>query len=191
MQFFFWKYITFIEDDDNRHSIGLSASQESIDEGSRSLRIIHRYHKQRLVYISCQNMTLLTEVRWFTNDIVLAVFDRRDKCRTLLVGNKLYIIAYSHRIGAADALQSEIALDFTFYQLAIVCLDGVPAACIFNNESSHYHLLNNVSPEWFRLSWFPSPSRPSGFRAAWCTCRGVSANRSQHPSPSLQKVHPW
>ena len=27
---------------DNRHSIGLSASQESVDEGSRSLRIIHR-----------------------------------------------------------------------------------------------------------------------------------------------------
>ena len=53
----------FIKDDDNRHSIGLSASQESVDEGSRSLRIIHRYHKQRLVYISCQNMTLLTEVR--------------------------------------------------------------------------------------------------------------------------------
>ena len=35
----------------------------------------------------------------------------------------------------------EIALYLAFNKLAIVSLDGVPAACILNNESSHYHLL--------------------------------------------------
>ena len=53
----------------------------------------------------------------------------------------------NNAVAKSDKEELITALDFTFNQLAIVCFDGVPAACIFNNESSHYHLLNNVSPE--------------------------------------------
>ena len=141
MELFFGKKIGLVEDDDDWHSICLGTCQESVDEGGRCLWVIHRNHKQCLVYIGSQDMTLLAEIRRFTDDIVSAVFDGRDEGGAFLVGDKLHIVTHSHRICTADALQSEIAFYFTFNQLAIVGLDGVPAACILNNESSHYHLL--------------------------------------------------
>ena len=51
---------------------------------------------------------------------------RRRKCDS---------ITHSNRIRAANASQTEISLDLTINQLAIVRQDGVPAACILYDES--------------------------------------------------------
>ena len=54
-----------------------------------------------------------------------------------VVDGKMHPVAHCHRISTADALQTEITLYLTINQLAIVCTDGVPAACILNDESLH------------------------------------------------------
>ena len=82
-------------------------------------------------------MTLLGEVDTLADDIVTAVFNLRNQSRPLIVRYYLYPIAHCHRIGTADALQTEIALNLTINQLAIVRSNGVPAACILNDESLH------------------------------------------------------
>ena len=43
------------------------------------------------------------------------------------------MVTHSHGVGAADALEAEVALYLTIDKLAtVVGLDGVPASCISN-----------------------------------------------------------
>ena len=54
-----------------------------------------------------------------------------------MVGDNLNTITHSNRVGATDTLQAKVALHLTIKKLVIVCEDGVPAACVLNDESLH------------------------------------------------------
>ena len=53
-----------------------------------------------------------------------------------MVQQYLNTVAHSHRIGAADAFQTEITFNLARYNWSLVCLDEVPAPCIFDDKSS-------------------------------------------------------
>ena len=82
-------------------------------------------------------MALLTQIGRFADNVVATVFYGRNKGGSLLIGNKLHMVAHSHSVGAAYSLQTEIALYLAFNKLAIVSLDGVPASSIFDDKSFH------------------------------------------------------
>ena len=57
-----------------------------------------------------------------------------DKGGTLLIGHHFYAVTHGHGIGAADALQSEVALDFAVNHLALpVGFHGIPTARILDD----------------------------------------------------------
>ena len=56
-----------------------------------------------------------------------------DESCSFLVDDDVYIIAHSHRVGASDALQTEITFDFTFNESAVFGFYLIPASCIFND----------------------------------------------------------
>ena len=56
-------------------------------------------------------------------------------------GTKRNPIADGDGVGASDALETEVSLNFTLYRLSIVREDGVPTACIFNDEAVHYTVM--------------------------------------------------
>ena len=60
-----------------------------------------------------------------------------DESRAFLVFYNRNIVAHSHGIGRANALQPEVTLYFAGQHSATVSLDSVPAARAFNNESVH------------------------------------------------------
>ena len=82
-------------------------------------------------------MRLLRQVRGAADDVVLAVLDFGDEGGAFFVLDNLHEVAHSHRIGAADAFQAEVAFYLAFDALAFVGLDEVPAACIFDDKPSH------------------------------------------------------
>ena len=124
--------VGLIEDEHYRHTVGLGRRQEAIDERGAGLRVGHGDHQEGLIHIGGDDMTLLGEVDALADDVVAAVLDRRDKAPI-----KLYPVAHGHRVSRANALQSEITLYLTIKQLAIVCLDGVPTACVLYDKTLH------------------------------------------------------
>ena len=62
VQLLLGEQVALVEHDDDGHSVCLGSSQESVDEGGGSLRVIHGNHKQRLIEISRKDVTLLAEV---------------------------------------------------------------------------------------------------------------------------------
>jgi hypothetical protein len=75
-------------------------------------------------------MTLFGEVDALADDVVAAVFNLNDKAVL-----DFHAVAYGHGIGAPNAAQSEVALDFIIGSQSIVCQDGVPTAGILDDES--------------------------------------------------------
>ena len=122
--------VGLVEDEDHRHPISLSRCQKAIDEGSGGLRVVDSDHQKRLIDIRRQDMTLFGEVLRLADDVVTAVFDLGDE--TFGHANP---VTHGYRVGGADTLQSEVTFYFTVNQLAIVCQNGVPAACIPNDQS--------------------------------------------------------
>jgi len=133
VQFVVGEHVSLVEHQDHRHTISLGSSQEPVYEGGGSLRIVDRHDEQRLIDVGGEYMALLAQVWRLTDDVVAPVLYRGDEGSALLVGDQFHAVAHSHGIGAADALQSEVSLDFAFDKLAIVGLDGVPASCILND----------------------------------------------------------
>jgi len=122
--------VGLIEDEHYWHVVGLGRRQEAVDERGAGLRVGHSDHQEGLIYIGRNDMALLGEVDALADDVVAAILDRRDKAPI-----KLYPVAHGHRVSRANALQSEISLYLTIKQLAIVCLDGVPTACVFYDKT--------------------------------------------------------
>ena len=127
--------VGLVEDEDYRDAIGLSRSQEPVDKGSRGLGVIDSDHQESLIDISRNDMTLFGKVDTLADDIVPTVLNVSNKGCTFGICHNSDPITHSNRIRAADAFQTEIPLDLTINQLAIVRQDGVPAACILNDES--------------------------------------------------------
>ena len=78
-------------------------------------------------------MTLFRKVDALPDDIVATILNLCDE----VPFRDTDTIAYSHRIRAPYASQTEVSFHFTIKQLAIVCLDGVPAACVFYHKTLH------------------------------------------------------
>ena len=78
-------------------------------------------------------MTLLGEIDALANDIVTTVFNVDNP--TFVVDRNT--VSDSHRVRTPYAFDTEITLDLTINQLAIVREDGVPAACILDDEAFH------------------------------------------------------
>ena len=87
-------------------------------------------------------MALLAQVGRLSNDVIAPVFYGGDKGSPFLIGDKLHVVAYGHRVGTAYSFQSEIALYLAFDKLAIIGLDGVPASCVFDDKSFHLPILD-------------------------------------------------
>ena len=127
--------IGLVEDEDDGHAIGFGRGKKTIDEGGRGLGIVDGNDEQRLIDIGGDDMTLLGEVDALADDIVAAILNLGDEGCTLLVGDNLNTITHSNRVGATDTLQAKVALHLTIKKLVIVCEDGVPAACVLNDET--------------------------------------------------------
>ena len=78
---------------------------------------------------------MLGKVGGTADDVILPVLYLADKGRTFLVQYDVYVIAYSHGIGASYAFQPEVPFDFTFNLPSVVSPYQVPASGIFYNES--------------------------------------------------------
>ena len=103
MQFLFIQQITLVEHQYHGYSIRLGRSQEAVDKRSGSLGIIHRYHQECLIDIGGNDMALLGEIRWLTDNIITAFINGSDESRALCVHRNIDMVTHSNGIGAADA----------------------------------------------------------------------------------------
>ena len=137
MPFFFIEQVALIKYKYHGHAIGLGGSQETVDEGGRCLGLADGDDQQSLIDVGCKDMTLLGEVNAFADDVVLTVLNLRNKTSPTPARREWsldgHAVTHGYRISAANAPQTEISLDFTIKQLAIVTKDGVPASCILND----------------------------------------------------------
>ena len=90
-------------------------------------------------------MALLRQVDALADDVVAAVVDVDNPSSLLsplstllfplssLLSLDSHAVADSHGVGAPYAFDTEVALNLTVKQLAIVHADGVPAACILDD----------------------------------------------------------
>ena len=124
------EYVGLVEHQHRRHAVSLSRSEEAVDEDGACLRIVHRNDEESLVDVGSDDMALLAEVLRLAYDIVAAVVNGGDECRSFLIAHYVYDVAHSHRIGAAYAFQAEVALYLAVYVETFISTYGVPAACI-------------------------------------------------------------
>ena len=132
MAFLFTQQVGLVEHKRHRHAVSLGRSEEAVYEGGACLRIVNRHDKESLVYVCRNDVALLAQVLRLTDDVVVTVLDGVDKGCALLVTNDLHTVAHSHRIGAAYALEAEVALYLAVHNGAVVGLHRVPAACVLN-----------------------------------------------------------
>ena len=130
------KDVRLVEDEHHWHAVSLSRGEEAVYEDGAGLRIVDGDDKERLVYVGCDDMALLAEVLRLAYDVVAAVADGSDK-RALLIEDYLHTVAHSHRIGAAYALEAEVALYLTVHVLALVGADRIPTAGVLYYYSLH------------------------------------------------------
>ena len=83
-----------------------------------------------MVYIGSNDVALLAKVLRFAYYVVASVADGGNKCCSLLIAHNLHDVAHSHRVGAANAFKSEVALNLAVYSLVVVRTYGVPAASV-------------------------------------------------------------
>ena len=97
--------------------------------------IIDCNNQKSLIYIGSKDMTLFGEVRRLTDNIITAFINGCDECRTFLISYNLDMVTHSNGIGAADAFQSKIAFYLTLDSLSVICSDGVPTTCVFDDKT--------------------------------------------------------
>ena len=137
MAFLVTQHIALIKYKYYGHAIGLSRSQEAVNEGGAGLWFDNGDDQQGLVDISREDMALLGEVDAFADDVVLAVGNLRDPAFFIHSDP----VANSNGVSGADSLDTEIALHLTIKELAIVRQNGVPASGILNNKT--FQLIDN------------------------------------------------
>ena len=78
-------------------------------------------------------MRLFGEVGCTSDDVVLAVFYLVNEGCSFMVHHDVYMVTYRNGIGTSNAFQTEIAFDFTIYQLSVVGLYHIPTTCILDD----------------------------------------------------------
>ena len=136
VQFLVGEQVGLVKHEHHGYPVSLCRGEESVDEGGGGLRIIHRHHEHGQIDVRRYDMALLREVRRLAYYVVSSVVYGGDEGRAFLVGHDGDAVAHGHGVGAAYALESEVALYLTIDELAaVVSLDGVPAPRIPNDES--------------------------------------------------------
>ena len=123
--------IGLIEDQNDGHAIGFCRGQETVDEGGGGLGIVDGDDEQRLIDIGSDDVALLGEIDALADDVVTAVVD--VDYPTFVIDR--HPVADGHGVRAPYAFDTEITLDLTIKELAIVGEDGVPATCIFYDKT--------------------------------------------------------
>ena len=131
--------VGLVEHQYDRYAIGLGRSQETVDEGSGSLWPLYGDDEKSLVDVGRNDMALLGEVDALADNVVATVVDVGNPT----FGINSHTVAYGYGIGAPDAFDTEITLDLTIKELAIVGKDGVPAPCILYNKSFQISIINS------------------------------------------------
>ena len=128
--------VGFVEHQHHGDAVGLGGGQKAVDEGGGGFGIVDGDDEKRLVNVGGQNVALLGEVRRLSDDVVAAVANVGDVRYLVLADFHLHPVAYGNGIGAADALEPEVALDFAVNSgLSVLSKDGVVTASIFNDKS--------------------------------------------------------
>ena len=125
--------VDLVEHEGDGYAVGFGRGEEAVDEGGGGLGIVDRDDQDALVEIGRYDMRLLGEVGGTADDVVPAVFNLGNEGGAFGVGGDGDTVANGYGVGAADALESEITLDFAFYFLTAVGLDHVPAAGVLYN----------------------------------------------------------
>ena len=129
--------VRLVECKDDRNGISLGGGKETVDECRGCLGIIDRHDKHRLIYIGGDDMALLREILRFADDIVTAVGYLGDEGGAFAVGLYGHTVAHGNGIGAADALQAEVALYLTIDGAPLVGEHRVPISCVSYYKSCH------------------------------------------------------
>ena len=109
--------ICLIENQDHRHTISLSRSQEAVNERGGCFRTGYGDYQESLVNVSRQDMALLRQVDALTDNIVATVLDIGNK-PTLSASQRegspdCDAVANSHRVRAADTFYTKFTLYLT------------------------------------------------------------------------------
>ena len=131
-QFVVGQYVAFVEHQHHRYAVCLGRGEKAVNESGGGLRLVHRDHEKCHVHVGCDDVALLRQVWRFAYDVVPAVVYRRDKGRAFRICHYVNPVAHGHRVGAADAFQSEVSFYLAVYQPSVVCLYCVPTACVLD-----------------------------------------------------------
>lgn len=114
-----------------------------------------RDHEAHLIEIGGKDMSLLGQIARAPDDVVASGLYRGYVWGVAArsVGD-LHAVAHGHRIGGADTLEAEIALDLASGLAAFVGQNDIRAAGIFDNGSFHCR----KSSEKYRLSLPKQPT---------------------------------
>ena len=121
--------VGLVENQNDGYAIGFGRGQKTVDECRGRLGLADGDDEQCLVDIGCQDMALLGQVDRLADNVVPAILYFINP----VAFTQCHTVADGHGVGAAYALQAEVALYLAIKQLAIVCQDGVPAARILND----------------------------------------------------------
>ena len=129
--------VHLINNQQSRHIIRHCRGKKTVDECGVGGRIRQRHHQRGHVDVGCKNVALLRQVRRTPDDVIAARLDGCDECSSIGIQQHRHPVANSHRIGAAYALEPEIAFYFAIMRRAIVGKHHIPATRIPYYQSVH------------------------------------------------------
>ena len=114
----------------SRDLIGLGSGKEAVNKYGAGHRVSQRDNQYSLVKISGNNLELLGEVACPAYDVILARFNGTHNWSIATLVLDLHDVAHSHRIGAAQPLETEHATHLAVHRIAIIETDSDPATSI-------------------------------------------------------------
>ena len=132
--FLFVEDVGLVEEQDDGHIVCLCTCEEAVDEGGGRLRMSHSYDEHGLVDVGSDDVALSGEVLRPPYDVVASVVEGSDD-----------IFLHRHPVADGDGVggsqlclpDSEVALEPTLQFLAVVGEDGVPGACVLDDNAGH------------------------------------------------------
>ena len=129
--------VCLVKKNDDRDTICLSRSQETVNKDRRRLGIVNGEKQQYEVNISGKDVALLGQVGSAADDVIPPVGYLTDKSSAVVVFYQVNDVPHSNRIGAAYSPKPEITLNLTLQHPAAVSTDLIPTAGVPDNETLH------------------------------------------------------
>lgn len=106
----FCEQVGLVDADYSFDVIGPGSREEAVDKGSGGGRVGERGHEHGAVDVCGDDMRLFRQVRSLPYDVVPAGMYAGDKSSSVRSGfGSIHDVAYGHRIGGANAFDSEIS----------------------------------------------------------------------------------